>query len=64
MRLNPEALQLPEKVNDETAARDGSVGQSGLCITHLDGVLISESEKQDTLLFIESAAVRTKYSTK
>lgn len=60
----PEALQLPEKFNDEAVAGDSAGGTGGLGTTHFDRVLLLHSEKQNALLLLEAAAVHAKDNTK
>lgn len=64
MRRYSEAVELFERVNNEAAAGDSAARKSWLDITRLDSALLSESEKQDALLFMEATAARTKKSTK
>lgn len=66
-RLMPryrDALRLIENVIDEAVARDSATGKSGFGIQRLISALLSYSEKQSALLFIEVAAAHTKDNAK
>lgn len=59
-----EALKLVEKINGEVTAGDSTARKRGLGITHFVIALLSQSEKHDAPLFIETTPVLTKDNVK
>lgn len=64
MRRYTEALKLVQEVNVKVTAGKSAAGKGGLGITYLCNGSLRHSEMQDSLLFIEAAAIRTDDSTK